>query len=150
MADVTPATAPVDAHTYKFNVSMSCGGCSGAVDRVLKKLDGSSCPPPLLPPRTPHTPQSRFLQRSLRASGTDDDGMIECAAAVEIEIESGIETDCLVAGVKSHTVSLEDQTATVIAEPTLEYETVLRTIAKTGKKVNSGSADGEERSVDLE
>ena len=25
-------------HTYKFNVSMSCGGCSGAVDRVLKKL----------------------------------------------------------------------------------------------------------------
>jgi hypothetical protein len=43
MADVTPATAaPVDAHTYKFNVSMSCGGCSGAVDRVLKKLAGSS------------------------------------------------------------------------------------------------------------
>jgi hypothetical protein len=29
-------------HTYKFNVSMSCGGCSGAVDRVLKKLDGMS------------------------------------------------------------------------------------------------------------
>lgn len=27
-------------HTYKFNVSMSCGGCSGAVDRVLKKLEG--------------------------------------------------------------------------------------------------------------
>jgi hypothetical protein len=27
-------------HTYKFNVSMSCGGCSGAVDRVLKRLDG--------------------------------------------------------------------------------------------------------------
>ena len=29
-------------HTYKFNVTMSCGGCSGAVDRVLKKLDGTS------------------------------------------------------------------------------------------------------------
>jgi copper chaperone len=27
-------------HQYKFNVSMSCGGCSGAVERVLKKLDG--------------------------------------------------------------------------------------------------------------
>lgn len=27
-------------HTYKFNIAMSCGGCSGAVDRVLKKLDG--------------------------------------------------------------------------------------------------------------
>jgi len=28
------------SHTYKFNVAMSCGGCSGAVERVLKKLDG--------------------------------------------------------------------------------------------------------------
>jgi copper chaperone len=27
-------------HNYKFNVQMSCGGCSGAVERVLKKLDG--------------------------------------------------------------------------------------------------------------
>lgn len=30
------------SHTYKFNVAMSCGGCSGAIDRVLKKLDGMS------------------------------------------------------------------------------------------------------------
>ncbi|EGN95940.1 hypothetical protein SERLA73DRAFT_185373 [Serpula lacrymans var. lacrymans S7.3] len=29
-------------HTYKFNVKMSCSGCSGAVERVLKKLDGVS------------------------------------------------------------------------------------------------------------
>jgi copper chaperone len=29
-------------HTYKFNVAMSCGGCSGAIERVLKKLDGQS------------------------------------------------------------------------------------------------------------
>jgi copper chaperone len=28
------------SHTYKFDVAMSCGGCSGAVERVLKKLDG--------------------------------------------------------------------------------------------------------------
>lgn len=27
-------------HTYKFGVSMSCGGCSGAINRVLGKLDG--------------------------------------------------------------------------------------------------------------
>jgi len=27
-------------HTYKFNVAMSCGGCSGAITRVLNKLDG--------------------------------------------------------------------------------------------------------------
>lgn len=33
-----------ETHTYKFNVSMSCSGCSGAIDRVLKKLDGKSCP----------------------------------------------------------------------------------------------------------
>jgi copper chaperone len=29
-----------ESHTYEFNVTMTCGGCSGAVDRVLKKLDG--------------------------------------------------------------------------------------------------------------
>ncbi|KAF5642944.1 metal homeostasis factor ATX1 [Fusarium sp. NRRL 25303] len=29
-----------DTHTYEFNITMSCGGCSGAIDRVLKKLDG--------------------------------------------------------------------------------------------------------------
>lgn len=44
VVDATPAAA--EQHTYKFNVSMSCGGCSGAVDRVLKKLDGMS-PSPL-------------------------------------------------------------------------------------------------------
>jgi copper chaperone len=37
--------AEAAAHTYKFNVSMSCGGCSGAVDRVLKKLDGMRISP---------------------------------------------------------------------------------------------------------
>ncbi|EEA20789.1 Cytosolic copper metallochaperone [Talaromyces marneffei ATCC 18224] len=71
-------------HQYKFNVSMSCGGCSGAVERVLKKLDG----------------------------------------------------------VKSYDVSLESQTATVVAEDSLGYEKVLETIKKTGKTVNSGEADG--------
>ncbi|EOO03576.1 putative iron copper transporter protein [Phaeoacremonium minimum UCRPA7] len=81
-----------DGHTYKFNVSMSCGGCSGAVDRVLKKLDG----------------------------------------------------------VKSYEVSLENQSAVVVASPELSYEKVLQTISKTGKKVNSGEADGVEKSVELE
>ncbi|KAK4975699.1 Cytosolic copper metallochaperone [Elasticomyces elasticus] len=27
-------------HTYRFNVTMTCDGCSGAVERVLKKLEG--------------------------------------------------------------------------------------------------------------
>ncbi|KAJ8507968.1 hypothetical protein ONZ45_g9713 [Pleurotus djamor] len=29
-------------HTYKFNVKMTCAGCSGAVERVLKKTEGVS------------------------------------------------------------------------------------------------------------
>ncbi|KAK0099368.1 Cytosolic copper metallochaperone [Cadophora gregata] len=78
-------------HTYKFNVSMSCGGCSGAVNRVLGKLEG----------------------------------------------------------VKSYDVSLDTQTATVVTEPSLSYDKVLATIAKTGKKVNTGEADGESRSVEV-
>jgi hypothetical protein len=47
MAEPTPVTATaVDGdHTYKFNVSMSCGGCSGAVNRVLGKLEGMSAFP---------------------------------------------------------------------------------------------------------
>jgi copper chaperone len=28
-------------HKYQFNVSMSCGGCSGAIDRVLKRMEGA-------------------------------------------------------------------------------------------------------------
>ncbi|OJD20770.1 hypothetical protein ACJ73_07896 [Blastomyces percursus] len=76
-------------HKYKFSVTMSCGGCSGAIERVLKKLDG----------------------------------------------------------VKSYTVNLESQTATVLAEPSLEFDTVLATIKKTGKTVTSGEADGVKKDV---
>jgi len=71
-------------HHYKFNVTMTCGGCSGAVERVLKKLDG----------------------------------------------------------VKSYNVSLDNQTADITAEESLDYATVLEKIKKTGKAVNSGEADG--------
>ncbi|SPJ78540.1 related to antioxidant protein and metal homeostasis factor [Fusarium torulosum] len=78
-----------DTHTYEFNISMSCGGCSGAIDRVLKKLDG----------------------------------------------------------VESYDVSLENQTAKVVTA--LPYDIVLQKIAKTGKKVNSGKADGVEQSVEV-
>ncbi|KAL4954570.1 hypothetical protein BDW69DRAFT_162908 [Aspergillus filifer] len=76
-------------HQYKFNVSMSCGGCSGAVERVLKKLDG----------------------------------------------------------VISFDVSLDTQTASVVTDASVPYETVLATIKKTGKAVNTGEADGETREV---
>ena len=52
-------------------------------------------------------------------------------------------------GVKSYDVSLDTQTATVVAAPELDYETVLKTIKKTGKKVNTGEADGESKSVEI-
>jgi len=76
-------------HHYKFGIVMHCGGCSGAIDRVLKKLDG----------------------------------------------------------VTKYEVSLENQTADVYTE-SLDYDTVLKTIAKTGKKVTSGEADGKEAPVE--
>ncbi|KAJ4378278.1 Cytosolic copper metallochaperone [Didymella sp. IMI 355093] len=76
-------------HNYKFNIAMSCGGCSGAVERVLKKLDG----------------------------------------------------------VKSYNVSLETQSADIVTEDSLSYETVLEKIKKTGKTVKSGEADGSPRDV---
>lgn len=48
-------------------------------------------------------------------------------------------------------MSLENQTAVVnTVDDSLPYETVLRTIKKTGKKVNSGEADGKEMSIELQ
>ncbi|KAA6410207.1 MAG: metal homeostasis factor ATX1 [Lasallia pustulata] len=76
-------------HHYKFNITMTCGGCSGAVERVLKKLDG----------------------------------------------------------VKSYDVSLDKQTADVVTEESVGYDTVLEKIKKTGKTVISGTADGEAMGV---
>merc|ERR1712137_1176058 len=35
-----PPTSKMAEHNYKFNITMTCGGCSGAVERVLKKLEG--------------------------------------------------------------------------------------------------------------
>lgn len=64
---------------YRFNVSMSCSGCSGAVQRVLSKLDG--------------------------VSNVD--------------------------------ISLENQTVDVTTDG-VDYDTVYKTIEKTGKKINSG------------
>ena len=50
-------------------------------------------------------------------------------------------------GVKSYDVSLETQSADIVTESILDYDTVLEKIKKTGKKVNSGEADGEGREV---
>ncbi|MCJ1271007.1 Cytosolic copper metallochaperone [Lobaria immixta] len=36
------ATTQSGEHHYTFHVKMNCGGCSGAVERVLKKQEGLS------------------------------------------------------------------------------------------------------------
>lgn len=48
---------------------------------------------------------------------------------------------------KSFDVSLEQQTATVITSDEVDYATVLEKIKKTGKKVNTGEADGAPQAV---
>ena len=47
----------------------------------------------------------------------------------------------ILVGVDSYEVSLENQTA-VVNTSSLDYDTVLNTIKKTGKTVKSGEADG--------
>lgn len=94
-------------HTYDFNITMTCGGCSGAVERVLKKLDG-----------------------------------IKPGSASAYEYYSS-----RLSGVKSYDVSLDTQTAHVVTGPSVEYSIVLDKIKKTGKKVNSGKADGQAMDV---
>lgn len=50
-------------------------------------------------------------------------------------------------GVKSFDVNLDSQSAVVDTEESVSYETVLATIKKTGKAVNSGEADGQAMSI---
>ena len=53
----------------------------------------------------------------------------------------------MISGVKTFDVNLDSQTANITTAPELSYDTVLATIKKTGKAVNSGEADGEVRGV---
>lgn len=108
MADV--ATEQPQPQKYEFNVSMSCGGCSRAVDKVLSKLQKDSQSSP------EQTPEQTAEQTS---------------------------------GIPKYEVSLEKQTATVFAYPDVPYETILKKIAATGKKVNSAKAGDKEMSVDI-
>lgn len=131
-----------DTHTYKFNVSMSCSGCSGAVDRVLKRLDGKR-------PDTHHHShllgiRSASTHPDLRSHLPSHPGPRTKTTGRLTRTRSAPHT-----GVDSYEVSLENQTATVVAKPDLAYEKVLQTIAKTGKKVNSGEADGVAQSVEV-
>ncbi|KAJ5518962.1 hypothetical protein LT330_007327 [Penicillium expansum] len=53
----------------------------------------------------------------------------------------------ILSGVKNHSISLEEQTVSVVADPSLSYETVLEAIKAKGKNVRSGEADGIAQSV---
>lgn len=56
-------------------------------------------------------------------------------------------TEFVLPGVDNYEVSLENQSATVVTA--LPYETVLEKIYKTGKKINSATADGVPQSVEV-
>ncbi|OQE40380.1 hypothetical protein PENCOP_c006G08348 [Penicillium coprophilum] len=45
-------------------------------------------------------------------------------------------------GVQNYSISLEEQTVSVVAKPSLSYETVLEAIKAKGKNVRSGEVDG--------
>lgn len=77
-----------DTHTYEFNVSMSCGGCSGAIDRVLKKLDGMSAAQsaylPLSVPRTYIEPAATTTPSHLPQNCIISTGLLTNAAYVQV------------------------------------------------------------------
>ncbi|KAJ6496710.1 hypothetical protein DFH06DRAFT_1157844 [Mycena polygramma] len=77
-----------EVHKYEFNVQMTCGGCTGAVNRVLKKAQ--------------------------EADSTE---------------------------VSDYSVTLENKT--VLVTGTIPSDKLVNIIAKTGKKINSATKDGE-------
>ena len=103
-------------HHYKFSIQMNCGGCSGAIDRVLKKTEGK-----------------HHLRRYVHSCPRPAGAIWRSTNHYQ--------------GIKSYTVSLEDQTADIYADDSLQYETVLEKIKKTGKQVKSGEKDGVEAEI---
>jgi len=107
-------------HHYHFAITMTCSGCSGAIDRVLKKTEG---PFPYIPPFSPLiTPLPLPLNPHHHPQRTANN-------------PGGI-------GLTSYEVNLEQQTADVYTD-SVAYETVLEKIKKTGKEVRGGERDGE-------
>ncbi|KNG90653.1 metal homeostasis factor ATX1 [Aspergillus nomiae NRRL 13137] len=50
-------------------------------------------------------------------------------------------------GLKSLDISLEQQTVSIVAEPSLPYDAVLAAIKEKGKDVHSGEIDGVPHSI---
>jgi copper chaperone CopZ len=120
----------MSVRSYEFEVKMHCGGCSGAVGRVLGKLEGA------------------FLAFS--PASTAYSYCFSCAPLQLFQREQTPSKDARLTtqGVKSYTTSLETQKVNVIAEPELGLDKVLETIAKTGKQVvSSKELDGSKEAV---
>lgn len=123
-------------HHYKFNITMTCGGCSGAVERVLKRLDGASY----------HLLPCRIQPLHILPDATSSHVLWIHFISYNIANADAFACDV---GVKSYDVKLDTQTADVVTGESLDYETVLGTIKKTGKAINSGEADGETKGVEI-
>jgi copper chaperone CopZ len=142
-----------EQHQYKFDITMSCRGCSGAVDRVLKKLEGEGKVSLLIV----------YSECIVHAQTFSLSAFLPIAAIQSISVArrqniilsgyrgivnySYANFGNLLLGVTSYEVNLESQSATVNTEPSLSYEKVLETIKKTGKTVKAGEADGISMSV---
>ena len=109
---------------YEFGVNMSCGGCSGAVNRVLGKLDGMLSPPFCHFSYHCLALQLRFFLQSL-----------PLPPLLSLRYEVLYANSPLPTGVKTYDVSLEKQNAVVTTEPTVDFDTVLKKIQGTGKTV---------------
>lgn len=123
-------------HHYHFAITMTCTGCSGAVDRVLKKMEGISSPSVPPPPPSLLTLSFPFLSPPPRPPAP--------IHSQKRKKKTDISTP---QGVNKYEVSLSAQTADVYADEGLAYETVLEKIKKTGKAVTKGVRDGEEVGV---
>ena len=94
---------------------MACGGCTSAVQGALESLSGEQC--------TNCVPWLSSTHASYR---TKTDHTYRCIAL----------------GVKDLNINLDEQTVSVVAEPSLSCNTVLVAIKEKGKTVRSGEVDG--------
>ncbi len=131
------AAPTADLQHIKFNVAMSCGGCSGAVTRALSKVEGLFTflfplfPLPSSP--VPHTPYTTFFYTSRTGISACKDSLLTIHAA----------------GLDKFDVSLENQTADVWApKDKVDSKAVIQKVLKTGKTVSRVTINGE--SVDLD
>lgn len=156
-------TAKADHH-YKFNVKMTCGGCSGAVERVLKKTEGTIISrlfkkkkkktKPIVRKKDTFQPASHshpsLSHQHLPPPNLDHTSLLSLplspsnypphfpSTQPNNQTTTNSSPD---PGLSSYTVSLDSQTADVYTAE-VPYETVLETIKKTGKTVVSAQKDG--------